>query len=119
MERYLMIGYSDEDKDSIMIVSETVKDGHIQLLNDLRGAAAKSLLKQLTTPSLLPATRSPVEYINKEEFLEYLSELCNTKDTSAYGAQLMGNYDKMNEKLAERDFVKDIIAMVRSMATTK
>ena len=49
------------------------------------------------------------DLISKKAVLEYLSELCNTKDISAYGLQLMGNYTAMKSKLAERDLVKGII----------
>ena len=48
------------------------------------------------------------DLISRKAVMEYLSELCNTKDTSAYGLQLMGNYEAMKIKLAERDLVKSI-----------
>ena len=46
--------------------------------------------------------------------MEYLSELCETKDTAAYGSQLMGNYEKMRRYLAQRDCIKEIMEHVKN-----
>jgi hypothetical protein len=53
------------------------------------------------------------DLISRQAVLEYLSELCETKDTSAYGMQLTGNYTDMKSKLAERDCVNGIIENIR------
>lgn len=55
------------------------------------------------------------DLISRKAVIEYLKELCETKDTSAYGLQLMGNYEAMRSKIAERDCVKSIIEEINDI----
>lgn len=49
------------------------------------------------------------DLVSRKAVKEYLIELCNTKDTSAYGLQLMGNYEAMRIKMAQRDCLSELI----------
>lgn len=55
--------------------------------------------------------------ISREVVLECLQELCETKVTSAYGLQLIGDYASMRTKLNEGDCIKDIIQEISKIPT--